>query len=122
MDDEKIRSLTTTSLWFFDLLTRVGIDLAEVKQLIPEIYQYILENGTDELSEIVLRTILNTLEKLTNDEHIGLLLAQNTTLEDVGLYGFLLKNSKTIEDFLLTAVKYYPILYRAGNLELVADC
>lgn len=105
-----------TNNWFYQLLITIGVDINNLKNVHSDIFKFIDKNGPDELSAKDLQSLLASCSRQLNNEHIGVLLAENTHLSDTGLYGYLLSESISVEDFLHTAVDYYPIIYKAGEL------
>lgn len=107
--------------WFFLLLDKSGFNKDLLKEKFPDIYQSIILNGCDNISADDLHVMLDFLANTYNNEHIGITLAKNTTMDLLGHFGFLLENCSSIKDFLLTTEKYFPILYKAASVELTID-
>jgi hypothetical protein len=104
--------------WLLQLLASIGVDAQELRVKIPEVYQ-VISSKSELVSISDLELLLNVLEELTGDAHIGLKLAMDTQLNDLGLYGYLVKQSNNIKTFLQTSVEYYPIFYRPAKIELI---
>ncbi len=103
--------------WLLTLLTKIGISEVILKKEVPELYETICTD-TQSISIEDLSRLLNTLENITNDPHIGLTLAQDTRLDNIGLYGYLLGQSRDLGELLQAAIKYYPIYHRPAKLSL----
>ncbi|PHR84890.1 MAG: hypothetical protein COA59_03345 [Colwellia sp.] len=111
----------TLEPWFFSLLDKSGFNKNLIKVGLPKIYQSVIKEGCDNISSDDLHLMLDLLANTHDNKHVGLTLAENTTMELLGDFGFLLEHCSSIKDFLLTAEKYFPLLYKAANVKLTID-
>lgn len=104
------------SNWVLELFTRVGVDVEVLVQRLPDEFGRMSRLDIADVPLGVGYSILNTAAELTNDGNLGLHMAQQMSLKDIGLYGYLLRNAKTVGELLELGAHYFNILFHTSRI------
>lgn len=103
--------------WMMNALVKRGVAKEDISNRIgitPEAF----ENLLDELPYDLYFTIMNWAAELSDNDSLGIDLAGEIDLANMGLYGYLLNNAPTLNDFCETFSQYLSTLTLGSSLQL----
>ncbi len=105
-------------LWIFEALRRGGADVPALQADVPEAVQEVLMSQEDAHPDRV-NQVLTAAARTSGDANIGLRMKDLMTLEMLGTFGFVLLNAPTVGRLLHLTDRYYPVLYRGMEFDVV---
>lgn len=93
-------------------------DIGVPEILIRQFYDYLENDENHEFTTDQYSQILICLQKRF-DRPISLVVAEQVALQDVGLVGYLVSTSFDLQQAFVTLQKYYPLLYKQTNSEIL---
>jgi AraC-like DNA-binding protein len=106
--------------WVVEAMQRGGVDLARLARRLPGQFDQLL-HAPETLNPDHLIELLDECSIMSGDADFGLHMAEYLDLTEIGIYGFLLLNAPTIQEFLALAARYYPLIYHGGRLSLATS-
>jgi len=110
----------STESWALIALKDAGIDIDALSLMLPKEMSTFLYSPESLTVENVAAILLGC-ETLLNDPYFGLHLSDHCNLSNMGIYGYLMLNARTVGEFLELATAYYSTIYKAGSIFLTEE-
>ncbi len=114
LDSNDMKTEGLPGAWVLESFRRGGVDLEQLSQQLPEDVDNLLYH-MDTISTDCTNRLLLLCAELSNNPDFGLTMNERVDITMYGLFGYLLLNSSTVRDLLMTLERYYSI-YHAGGV------
>ncbi|BFM14811.1 AraC family transcriptional regulator [Maricurvus nonylphenolicus] len=100
--------------WMYTALEKYGLKPDILDELLP---QYRVKSNSHLVSFENYLILLNKLSDITNDPLLGIHITESLPLEVLGLFGYLVKNARTLRELCQNAERYWSTLTQASVIE-----
>jgi AraC-like DNA-binding protein len=99
--------------WVLNLLLEVGVDLQRLQQRHPGEYALLEQELVDTPMDAALTLLVSAAEQ-TGDPDVGLHMGEHVDFKRMGVYGYLVSNARTLDEFFELTARYFNILFSTG--------